>query len=147
MPGDALPPGPPPEWLPTPGGTRPGTAGGVLAGGPAARRGLAFRGQQHAAPVRGGRARRCGRNGPAPVAARLHVPGPVPLPPADPSTSTRSGRTADHDRTYRHVVVDEAQELWETDWRVLMRRCPSRSFTVVGDLTRAIGHAVPRIST
>lgn len=42
------------------------------------------------------------------------------------------------DRTwvYRHVVVDEAQELSAMDWRVLMRRCPSRSFTVVGDLTQ-----------
>jgi DNA helicase IV len=34
------------------------------------------------------------------------------------------------------VVVDEAQELSEMDWRVLMRRCPSRSFTVVGDLAQ-----------
>jgi DNA helicase IV len=43
---------------------------------------------------------------------------------------------ADRDWTYRHVVVDEAQELSEMDWRVLMRRCPSRSFTVVGDLAQ-----------
>jgi DNA helicase IV len=42
----------------------------------------------------------------------------------------------DRDWTYRHVVVDEAQELSEMDWRVLMRRCPSRSFTVVGDLAQ-----------
>ena len=34
---------------------------------------------------------------------------------------------ADRDWTYRHVVVDEAQELSEMDWRVLMRRCPGRS--------------------
>jgi DNA helicase IV len=33
-------------------------------------------------------------------------------------------------------VVDEAQELSEMDWRVLMRRCPGRSFTVVGDLAQ-----------
>ncbi|WP_036340632.1 RNA polymerase recycling motor ATPase HelR [Mycolicibacterium aromaticivorans] len=44
--------------------------------------------------------------------------------------------SADRDWTYRHVVVDEAQELSEMDWRVLMRRCPSRSFTVVGDLAQ-----------
>ncbi|GAA4428913.1 RNA polymerase recycling motor ATPase HelR [Actinokineospora soli] len=44
--------------------------------------------------------------------------------------------TADRDWTYRHVVVDEAQELSEMDWRVLMRRCPNRSFTVVGDLAQ-----------
>ncbi|MEU6644512.1 RNA polymerase recycling motor ATPase HelR [Saccharomonospora sp. NPDC046836] len=43
---------------------------------------------------------------------------------------------ADRDWTYRHVVVDEAQELSEMDWRVLMRRCPGRSFTVVGDLAQ-----------
>ena len=43
---------------------------------------------------------------------------------------------ADRDWTYRHVVVDEAQELSEMDWRVLMRRCPHRSFTVVGDLAQ-----------
>ncbi|MEU3643120.1 RNA polymerase recycling motor ATPase HelR [Lentzea sp. NPDC034063] len=43
---------------------------------------------------------------------------------------------ADRGWTYRHVVVDEAQELSEMDWRVLMRRCPGRSFTVVGDLAQ-----------
>ena len=43
---------------------------------------------------------------------------------------------ADRDWTYRHVVVDEAQELSEMDWRVLMRRCPGRSFTIVGDLAQ-----------
>jgi DNA helicase IV len=43
---------------------------------------------------------------------------------------------ADRDWTYRHVVVDEAQELSEMDWRALMRRCPGRSFTVVGDLAQ-----------
>lgn len=43
---------------------------------------------------------------------------------------------ADRDWTYRHVVVDEAQELSDMDWRALMRRCPARSFTVVGDLAQ-----------
>ncbi|MFJ7211502.1 RNA polymerase recycling motor ATPase HelR [Amycolatopsis sp. NPDC098790] len=43
---------------------------------------------------------------------------------------------ADRDWTYGHVVVDEAQELSEMDWRVLVRRCPSRSFTIVGDLAQ-----------
>ncbi|MDY6997259.1 MAG: RNA polymerase recycling motor ATPase HelR [Actinomycetota bacterium] len=43
---------------------------------------------------------------------------------------------ADRNWTYGHVVVDEAQELSEMDWRVLMRRCPSRSFTIVGDLAQ-----------
>src|SRR5690348_17132102 len=56
---------------------------------------------------------------------------------ADRDTRELAERAAaDRDWTYRHVVVDEAQELSEMDWRVLMRRCPSRSFTVVGDLAQ-----------
>lgn len=43
---------------------------------------------------------------------------------------------ADREWTYRHIVVDEAQELSAMDWRVLMRRCPGKSFTVVGDLAQ-----------
>jgi DNA helicase IV len=43
---------------------------------------------------------------------------------------------ADRHWTYGHVVVDEAQELSEMDWRVLMRRCPTRSMTIVGDLAQ-----------
>ncbi len=43
---------------------------------------------------------------------------------------------ADREWTYGHVVVDEAQELSEMDWRVIMRRCPSRSMTIVGDLSQ-----------
>ena len=34
------------------------------------------------------------------------------------------------------MVVDEAQELSEMDWRMMMRRCPTRSMTVVGDLAQ-----------
>nr|WP_207312491.1 RNA polymerase recycling motor ATPase HelR [Lentzea alba] len=51
---------------------------------------------------------------------------------------------ADRGWTYRHVVVDEAQELSEMDWRVLMRRCPGRSFTVVGDLAQRRSEAGAR---
>ncbi|MDP5182031.1 RNA polymerase recycling motor ATPase HelR [Blastococcus sp. BMG 814] len=39
--------------------------------------------------------------------------------------------------TFAHVVVDEAQELTDAEWQVLLRRCPSRSFTVVGDRAQA----------
>lgn len=39
--------------------------------------------------------------------------------------------------TYGHVVVDEAQQLSEMQWRTLMRRCPQRSMTIVGDLAQA----------
>ncbi|MFJ5985646.1 HelD family protein [Lentzea sp. NPDC092896] len=38
--------------------------------------------------------------------------------------------------TFGHVVVDEAQELSEMAWRMVMRRCPSRSMTIVGDLAQ-----------
>jgi DNA helicase IV len=38
--------------------------------------------------------------------------------------------------TYGHIVVDEAQELTAMDWRMLIRRCPSRSFTIVGDVAQ-----------
>ena len=38
---------------------------------------------------------------------------------------------------FAHVVVDEAQELTEAEWQMLLQRCPSRSFTVVGDRAQA----------
>lgn len=38
---------------------------------------------------------------------------------------------------YAHVIVDEAQELTEAEWLMLLRRCPSRSITVVGDRAQA----------
>src|SRR5881397_1528412 len=43
---------------------------------------------------------------------------------------------ADRSWTYGHVIVDEAQELSEMAWRTLMRRCPSRSMTIVGDVAQ-----------
>ncbi|SDS83358.1 HelD family protein [Actinoplanes derwentensis] len=41
------------------------------------------------------------------------------------------------DWVYGHVVVDEAQELSEMQWRMALRRCPSRSVTAVGDIDQA----------
>lgn len=38
---------------------------------------------------------------------------------------------------FGHIVVDEAQELTDAQWRMLLARCPSRSFTVVGDRAQA----------
>lgn len=38
---------------------------------------------------------------------------------------------------FGHIVVDEAQELTDAQWRMLIARCPSRSFTVVGDRAQA----------
>jgi DNA helicase IV len=50
--------------------------------------------------------------------------------------STAERAAADRTWTYGHVIIDEAQELSPMAWRVLMRRCPSRSMTVVGDLAQ-----------
>jgi hypothetical protein len=55
------------------------------------------------------------------------------LPTAEPTGSDRNllaGRFA-------HVVVDEAQELTDAEWQMLLLRCPSRSFTIVGDRAQA----------
>ena len=38
---------------------------------------------------------------------------------------------------FAHVVVDEAQELTDAQWQMLLQRCPSRSFTIVGDRAQA----------
>jgi hypothetical protein len=38
---------------------------------------------------------------------------------------------------FAHVVVDEAQELTDAEWQMLLLRCPSRSFTIAGDRTQA----------
>lgn len=38
---------------------------------------------------------------------------------------------------FAHIVVDEAQELTDAEWQMLMLRCPSRSFTIVGDRAQA----------
>jgi DNA helicase IV len=54
----------------------------------------------------------------------------------------RDGRTtaeraaADRTWTYGHVIVDEAQELSAMAWRLLLRRCPTRSMTLVGDVAQ-----------
>ncbi len=54
------------------------------------------------------------------------------------SVARASVSDAAGDRTwvFGHVVVDEAQELSPMAWRVVVRRCPSRSMTVVGDVNQ-----------
>lgn len=44
---------------------------------------------------------------------------------------------ADREWAYGHVVVDEAQELTFMQWRMIMRRIPSKSMTIVGDPAQA----------
>ena len=51
-----------------------------------------------------------------------------------------AGRAADADLLagpFAHVVVDEAQELTDAQWQMVLARCPSRSLTIVGDRAQA----------
>ncbi|MCO1658408.1 HelD family protein [Pseudonocardia humida] len=50
--------------------------------------------------------------------------------------STAERAAADREWTYGHVIVDEAQELSPMAWRLIMRRCPTRSMTIVGDIAQ-----------
>jgi len=53
----------------------------------------------------------------------------------DEASSLIGGRT----RTYGHIVVDEAQDLTPMQFRMIARRAPSGSITVLGDLAQATG--------
>ncbi|MCE0765306.1 AAA family ATPase [Pseudonocardia kujensis] len=64
----------------------------------------------------------------ADVLAARQVPGHL--------ASVAERAAGDRDWRYGHLVVDEAQELSAMDWHVLLRRCPSRSVTAVGDLAQ-----------
>ena len=55
--------------------------------------------------------------------------------------TTAERALADRSWTYGHVVVDEAQELSAMQWRVLVRRCPMKSFTIVGDIAQVASAA------
>ena len=101
-----------------------------------------------------------GRGGPPAPAGRAHVRGPRggrsrarascassawagSRPPAG-SLAERygdgSGPTEDaipELRTFGHVLVDEAQDLTPMQWRMLARRCPTGSMTIVGDFGQA----------
>ncbi|MFK3979154.1 RNA polymerase recycling motor ATPase HelR [Micromonospora sp. NPDC050397] len=54
----------------------------------------------------------------------------VDTPPPDTNPDRYAG-------PFAHVVVDEAQELTDAQWQMLLLRCPSRSFTIVGDRAQA----------
>ncbi|MFF3305865.1 RNA polymerase recycling motor ATPase HelR [Streptomyces sp. NPDC002952] len=60
--------------------------------------------------------------------ARVSLVDESELPTADPDLLAGP---------FAHVVVDEAQELTDAEWQMLLLRCPSRSFTVVGDRAQA----------
>ncbi|GHE60102.1 DNA helicase [Streptomyces longispororuber] len=60
--------------------------------------------------------------------AQVSLVDETELPPADPDLLAGP---------FAHVVVDEAQELTDAEWQMLLLRCPSRSFTIVGDRAQA----------
>ena len=53
-----------------------------------------------------------------------------------PDLTTAERAAADRSWAYGHVIVDEAQELSAMAWRMIMRRVPTRSLTVVGDVAQ-----------
>lgn len=61
-------------------------------------------------------------------------------------TRATAAERAAGDRTWAfgHIVVDEAQELSPMQWRLLMRRCPLKSFTIVGDIAQTSSAAGSR---
>lgn len=61
-----------------------------------------------------------------------------------PSLTTAERAAADRTWTYGHVVVDEAQELSAMAWRSLLRRVPTRSLTIVGDVAQTTAAAGAR---
>ncbi len=53
-----------------------------------------------------------------------------------PILTTAERAEADRTWAYGHVIIDEAQELSAMAWRMVARRVPSRSMTVVGDVAQ-----------
>ena len=53
-----------------------------------------------------------------------------------PALSTAERAGADRSWAYGHVIIDEAQELSSMAWRMVLRRNPTRSMTVVGDVAQ-----------
>src|SRR5487761_2246082 len=53
-----------------------------------------------------------------------------------PALSTAERAEADRSWAYGHVIIDEAQELSAMAWRMVLRRNPARSMTVVGDVAQ-----------
>ena len=56
-----------------------------------------------------------------------------------PERTTAERAASDREWAYGHAVVDEAQELSAMAWRAVVRRVPTRSLTVVGDLAQTGG--------
>jgi len=61
-----------------------------------------------------------------------------------PYLTTAERAEKDRSWTFAHLVVDEAQELSAMAWRMLVRRCPTRSMTIVGDVAQTSSPAGAR---
>jgi DNA helicase IV len=61
-----------------------------------------------------------------------------------PTLTTAERAAADRSWAYGHVIIDEAQELSAMAWRMVLRRNPSRSLTVVGDVAQTSSPAGAR---
>ncbi|MGW7582619.1 HelD family protein [Kitasatospora sp. NPDC054768] len=71
-------------------------------------------------------------------ASLLRTPG-APWADADVPLLDEAASLVDGppEQAFGHVVVDEAQELTAMQWRMILRRCPGRSMTLVGDFAQA----------
>src|SRR5699024_3072574 len=61
-----------------------------------------------------------------------------------PARTLAERALADRSWTYGHLVIDEAQELSAMTWRALLRRNPTRSMTIVGDVSQVSTQAGTR---
>jgi len=61
-----------------------------------------------------------------------------------PFLTTADRAAADRSWAYGHVIIDEAQELSAMAWRMVLRRNPARSLTVVGDVAQTSSPAGAR---
>ena len=68
---------------------------------------------------------------------RVHRRGRQVLERYGDDAPTGTGDDDGEPRTFGHVLVDEAQDLTAMQWRMLARRCPSGSMTLVGDFGQA----------
>ena len=95
--------------------------------------------QRGPAAGRGRRPAERSRAGPPPPARRAGGPDSGwtadDLPLLDEADALINGRS----RSYGHIVVDEAQDLSPMQFRMLARRAPTGSLTVLGDLAQATG--------
>ncbi len=81
--------------------------------------------------------------GPAPVEDDVDVDEPVFIGMGDVNELVTTSDTLRHDpsvdpeddpqRTYAHILVDEGQDITPMQWRMLRRRGPQSSWTIVGD--------------